>query len=116
MDNYATHKTQNIRNWLVKRPHWHVHFTPTSASWLNQVERFFAELTEKQIRRGIHRSTEELEAAITTFISMTNQDPKPFKSVKTADQILQSIKRFCTRTLKTAGDQIVIAANSESGQ
>src|SRR3546814_11211711 len=55
MDNYATHKTQTIRNWLAKRPRWHVHLTPTSASWINQVERFFAELTEKQIRRGVHR-------------------------------------------------------------
>lgn len=115
MDNYATHKTQTIRNWFAKRPRWHVHFTPTSASWLNQVERFFAELTEKQIRRGIHRSTEELEAAITLFISTANENPKPFKWFKSADQILESIKRFCTRTLKTAERQAEIVANSESG-
>ena len=62
-DNYATHKTATIRNWLAKRPRWHVHLTPTSSSWLNQVERFFALLTEKQIRRGVHRSVDELEEA-----------------------------------------------------
>lgn len=79
MDNYATHKTQSVRNWLAKRPHWHVHFTPKGASWINQVERYFAELTQKQIRRGVHRSTEELEAAIHAHIEATNDKPKPFK-------------------------------------
>ena len=115
MDNYATHKTQAIRNWFAKRPHWHMHFTPTSASWLNQIERFFAELTEKQIRRGVHRSTEELEAAITAFLDDNNEEPEPFKWVKTADQILNSIKRFCARTLETAHKQTKITQTSESG-
>src|SRR6266496_3302515 len=78
MDNYATHKTQIIRDWLVKRPRWHVHYTPTSASWINQVERFFALLTERQIRRGAHRSVDELEQAINRFIEVHNQAPKPF--------------------------------------
>ena len=68
MDNYATHKTPRIKAWLARRPHWHVHFTPTSASWINQVERWFAELTRKQLQRGVHRSTAELEADITAFI------------------------------------------------
>ncbi len=75
MDNVATHKTPAIRQWFVKRPRWHVHFTPTSASWINQVERFFANLTEKQLRRGVHRSTTELEAAIGAYIETVNANP-----------------------------------------
>jgi len=97
MDNYATHKTPLIRNWLAKRPRWHVHLTPTSASWLNQVERFFALLTERQIRRGIHRSLEALHDTITSFIDQHNADPKPFRWTKSADDILASIERFCLR-------------------
>lgn len=99
MDNYATHKTQQIRRWFAKRPHWHVHLTPTGASWLNQVERFFALLTEKQVKRGIHRSTTALEAAINDFINHHNHSPTPFTWTKNADDILASIERFCTRTL-----------------
>ena len=102
MDNYSTHKTKAIRDWFARRPRWHVHFTPTSASWLNQVERFFANLTDKQIRRGVHRSTGELEQAITEYIETVNENPKPFRWHKTADEILASIKRFCLRTLDTA--------------
>ena len=102
MDNYSTHKTKTIRDWFARRPRWHVHFTPTSASWLNQVERFFADLTEKQIRRGVHRSTAELERAITDYIETVNEAPKPFRWHKSADDILASIKRFCLRTLETA--------------
>jgi len=105
MDNYATHKTPAIRTWLAKRPHWHVHFTPTGASWLNQVERLFALLTEKQLRRGIHRSTQELEQAIRDYIDTVNDDPKPFRWTKSADDILASIKRFCMRTNQTAERQ-----------
>jgi transposase len=99
LDNYGTHKTQLIRDWLAKRPRFHLHFTPTSASWLNLVERWFAALTEKQIRRGVHRSTKELESAIRNFIQHHNKNPKPFVWHKTADQILDSVARFCTRTL-----------------
>jgi transposase len=95
MDNYATHKTAIIRDWLAKRPRWHVHLTPTSSSWLNQVERFFAILTEKQIRRAIHRSVEALRHTISTFIDSHNTDPKPFRWTKSADDILASIERFC---------------------
>lgn len=95
-DNYATHKTALIRNWLAKRPRWHVHLTPTSSSWLNQVERFFALLTEPQIRRGVPRSVEELEAAINAFLDQHNADPKPFRWIKSADDILAAIERFCT--------------------
>ena len=99
LDNYGTHKTKLIRDWLAKRPRFHVHFTPTSASWLNLVERWFALLTERQLRRGVHRSTKELKAAIDDFIQHHNRDPKPFIWHKTADQILDSVARFCKRTL-----------------
>jgi transposase len=101
MDNYATHKAPAIKAWLAKRPRYHVHFTPTYASWLNQVERWFALLTERQIKRGAHRSVVQLEAAITAFIASHNQDPKPFHWTKSADDIFQSIARFCQRTLAT---------------
>lgn len=95
MDNYATHKTPLIRAWLAKRPRWQVHLTPTSSSWLNQVERFFALLTEKKIRRGVHRSVADLQTDISAFIDRHNADPKPFRWTKSADDILASIERFC---------------------
>lgn len=98
LDNYGTHKTAQVRRWLAKRPRFHVHFTPTSASWLNLVERFFAALTEKQIRRGAHRSVRELEAAINQYLTVTNGSPKPFVWTKSADQILASVARYCART------------------
>ena len=79
MDNYATHKTAAVKAWLERRAHWHIHFTPTSASWINQVERWFAELTRKQLQRGVHTSTRQLEADIRAFIEQHNEDPKPFK-------------------------------------
>ena len=103
MDNYATHKTKPVRDWLAKRPRWHVHFTPTGASWINQVERFFARLTEKQIRRGVHRSTHQLESDIRAFIDAHNADPKPFRWAKSADDILAAIQRFCQRTSQIGG-------------
>jgi len=99
MDNYGTHKTKLIRNWFAKRPRWHVHFTPTSASWLNQVERFFGLLTDRAVRRGVFSSVRELETAITEYIEATNANPKPFRWTKTADDILASIRRFCLRTI-----------------
>lgn len=101
MDNDGTHKTALIQRWLAKRPRFHVHFTPTSASWLNLVERWFAALTEKQLRRGAHRSTRELEQAIERYVAVTNAAPKPFLWTKTADEILASVARFCHRTLVT---------------
>jgi transposase len=99
MDNASSHKTKLIRNWFARRPHWHPHFTPTSSSWINQVERFFALLSEKQIKRGAHRSVRELVAAIEHFIQAQNADPKPLRWVKSADDILASIERFCRRAL-----------------
>lgn len=98
MDNYATHKTPKIKAWLARRPHWHVHFTPTSASWTNQVERWFAELSRKQPQRGIHRSAAEPEADIAAFIEAHNENPRPCRRVKSADEILASVKRFGQRT------------------
>jgi len=98
MDNSSTHKTPTIRNWFAKRPRYAVHFTPTSSSWLNQVERFFAELTNKQIRRGVDRSTQALEQRIRTYLEVYNEVPKPFIWTKPADEILQTIARYCERT------------------
>jgi transposase len=99
VDNYGTHKTALIRKWLAKRPRFHVHFTPTYGSWINLVERWFAELTNKRIRRGVFRSVKELEAAIREYIDVHNEDPKPFVWTKTADQILASIARYAQRTI-----------------
>lgn len=98
MDNYGTHKTPKVKAWFARHPRFHVHFTPTSASWLNQVERWFSTLTTKQIRRGTHRSTRQLEDAIRSYLDIYNTDPKPFVWAKSADDILASIERFCLRT------------------
>src|SRR5438876_113648 len=97
LDNSSTHKTPAIHRWLLRHPRFHLHFTPTSSSWINLVERWFAALTEKQLRRGVHRSTRELEAAIGRYIEITNGHPKPFVWTKTADEILESVARFCHR-------------------
>jgi len=99
MDNYATHKTPLIRAWFAKRSRWHVHLTPTSSSWLNQVERFFAKLTDKKLRRGVYRSVDQLHSDIEAFIAANNADPKPFRWTKSADDILASIERFCLHNL-----------------
>ena len=98
MDNYGTHKTPAIKAWLARHPRFQVHFTPTSASWLNQVERWFATLTHNYIRRGTHRSTLQLERAIKQYMAIHNADPKPFVWSKSADDILASVERFCLRT------------------
>jgi transposase len=98
MDNYGTHKTPAIKNWFARHPRFHVHFTPTSGSWLNQVERWFATLTQRCVRRGTHRSTRELEQALHRYIKIHNADPKPFMWSKSADQILASVESFCLRT------------------
>jgi len=101
LDNYGTHKTAAIRAWLAKRPRYQVHFTPTSVSWINLVERWFAALTEKQIRRGVHRSVRELETAIKSYLAVSNESPKAFVWTKSADEILASVTRFCQRTSET---------------
>jgi transposase len=89
LDNYATHKAPPVKAWLARHPRYHRHFTPTNASWLNQVERWFALLTDKQIKRGVHRSVDRLKANIVAFIQAHNDHPKPFIWTKTADAILQ---------------------------
>jgi transposase len=99
MDNYGTHKTPLIRTWFAKRPRFHVHFTPTYGSWLNLVERWFAELTNKQLRRGVHRSVAQLKTAIRAFIAAHHATATPFVWTKSAGEILASIARFAQRTL-----------------
>ena len=99
LDNYATHKAPPVKAWLARHPRYHLHFTPTSASWLNQVERWFALLADKQIKRGAHRSVDQLKADIAAFIQAHNDHPKPFVWTKTADAILETIARYCSQTL-----------------
>jgi transposase len=99
LDNYGTHKTAIIRNWFPKRPRYHLHFTPTYGSWLNMVERWFAGLTNRQLRRGVHRSIAALERAIRDYIKAHNAESKPSVWTKPADEILASIARFAARTL-----------------
>jgi len=96
-DNYGTHKTPAITSWLARHPRFHMHFTPTSSSWLNQVERWFAYITDELIRRGSHTSVQALEADIRTWVEGWNADPKPFIWTKTAEQILESLGRLLTR-------------------
>lgn len=103
LDNYATHKTPAVQRWLARRPRFHVHYTPTYSSWINLVERWFAVLSERKIKRASHRSTRELERDIRAFLRHTNEHPKPFIWTKSADQILASIRRFCQYTLETQG-------------
>jgi len=97
MDNYGTHKTPALIRWFARHPRYHVHFTPTSASWLNQVERWFAELTEKRIRRGSFQSVQSLEKAIRDYLEANNQEPKPFTWTADADLILGNVQRLCER-------------------
>jgi transposase len=97
LDNSSTHKTPAIGRWLVAHPRFVLHFTPTSSSWLNLVERWFAELTTKKLRRGSHRSVRQLNADIRAWIDTWNDNPRPFVWTKTADQILDSIARYCGR-------------------
>jgi transposase len=98
LDNAATHKTRLVHDWLLKRPRWHLHFTPTSSSWLNFVEGWFSLLTRRCLQRGAFGSTDALEAAIHTYIDQTNAEPRPFIWTKSADDILASVQRFCQRT------------------
>lgn len=98
MDNYATHKAPAVRRWFARHPEYQIHFTPTSASWLNQVERFFAEITNKRIRRGAFRSVKALQDAINKYLDNHNTQPRPFQWNATADLILNRIARVCMRT------------------
>jgi transposase len=96
-DNYATHKTPAVRDWLASRPRFHVHFTPTGSSWINQVERWFGLLTDKKIRRGVHKSVQALEADIRDWIAQWNESPRPFTWTKTAEEILHSLAEYLAR-------------------
>jgi transposase len=104
LDNYSTHKTAEVKRWLQRHPRYHLHFTPTHSSWINQVERWFALLTQRQIKRGSHHSVKELETAIKQFIAAHNENPKPFLWTKSADQILENLRRFATETVKIHTD------------
>ncbi len=93
-DNYATHNTPEIKTWLARHPRFHVHFTPTGSSWMNQVERWFGLLTDKLIRRGVHTSVDALEKDIAAWIDEWNDNPRPFRWTKTADEILKSLADY----------------------
>ena len=97
LDNYGTHKTAKVKNWLARHPRFHCHFTPTYSSWLNLVERFFASLTEHQLRRGTHRSVQAVEQAIRDYLNTHNEEPKPFRWTKTADEIIDSVSSVLKR-------------------
>jgi transposase len=97
MDNYGTHKVSKVRKWLTRHPRYHVHFTPTSGSWLNLVERLFAEVTERCVRRGSHTSVRSLEKAMLAYLQQRNKNPKPFVWTADADMILGKIARLCKR-------------------
>jgi len=97
LDNYATHKTPAIKDWLLKHPRFRLHFTPTSASWMNLVERWFAELTNRKLRRSAHRSVTELENDIRKWVNEWNKDPKPFAWTKAADEIQEALAAYCSR-------------------
>jgi transposase len=105
LDNYSTHKTPDIHRWLLRHPRFHLHFTPTSGSWLNMVERWFGELTTKKIKRGAHTNVPNLEKDIREWIALWNENPRPYVWVKTADQILASIARYCERISAIAAAQ-----------
>jgi transposase len=96
-DNLATHKTPEVQQWLARRPRFHVHFTPTGSSWINQVERWFGYLTDKKIRRGVHKSVQALESDIRAWIDTWNENPRPFAWTKTAEEILNSLAEYITR-------------------
>jgi transposase len=105
LDNYATHKTPAIHQWLVRNPRFHLHFTPTSSSWLNLVERWFAELTNRKLRRSAHRSVTALETGIRKWINEWNKDPKPFVWTKTA--------AYCSR-ISESGHQLSVSTSASA--
>lgn len=105
LDNYGTHKTAEVKRWLARRPRYHLHFTPTSSSWLNLVESFFALVTQRVTKRGVHRSVPALESDIRAFLEGHNDDPRPYVWTKTADQILESLKRYCVKVGEVRGER-----------
>ena len=115
LDNYATHKTPSIQRWLLRHPRFVLHFTPTKGSWLNQVERWFGLLTQRQLQRGVHRSVRQLEKAIREYIAVENEEATPFVWVKTADEILTRIARFADNTKQLLDAQVNTSRTSDSG-
>ncbi len=105
MDNYAAHKAPAVKDFLARHPRFKVHFTPTHASWLNQVECFFSILTRRQLQRGVHHSVRELIAAINEFLDAHNEDPSPFNWTKSADEILERLARYCGAVLDAHADK-----------
>lgn len=103
LDNYATHKTPEVHTWLLRHPRFHLHFTPNSSSWLNLVERWFAELVSRKLRRSAHRTVTELEAEIRRWINEWNKNPRPFMWTKTADEILETLAAYCGLINQSAG-------------
>ena len=101
LDNYGTHKHPEVKTWLAKRPRYHLHFTPTSSSWLNQVERWFAEITRKRIRRGTFRSVRDLTTAIQDYVRLYNRNPRPFQWLASASQVIRKVNKY-KETLETA--------------
>ena len=123
LDNASTHKTPAIQKWLAGHPRFALHFAPTSSSWLNLVERWFAELSNKKLKRGTHRSVRELNTDIRNWIETWNENPRPYVWTKTADQILESIARYCGRindsptlNLVEQDDSRTIKPGSSAGQ
>ncbi|MGA1354815.1 MAG: IS630 family transposase, partial [Candidatus Limnocylindrus sp.] len=106
MDNYATHKTDAVKRWLMRRPRYHLHFTPTSSSWLNLVECFFSMVQRNVTRRGVHRSVGSLESSVREFLDAHNQDPKPFVWTKSADAILENLRRYCEDANATRAQRV----------
>jgi transposase len=109
LDNASSHKTPTVRRWLAQHPRFVLHFTPTSSSWINLVERWFAELTTKLLKRGQHRSVRQLNTEIRGWIDTWNENPRPYVWTKTADQILDSITRYCERTCRVVGRMLLAA-------
>jgi transposase len=107
LDNAAIHKAPAVKAWLLERPRYQLRFTPTASSWLNQVERFFALLTAaRRLKRGAHRSVEDLEAAVLAYVEHDNAEPKPSRWTRSADQILAAVGRACERTLAVHGSEL----------
>jgi transposase len=106
LDNASIHKAPPVRDWFAGHSRYHLHFTPTASSWLNQVERFFALLTARRLKRGVHRSVEELEAAVLAYVERHNAEPRPFRWTKPADRILASVGHACERTLAVQGSEL----------
>ena len=104
-DNLATHKTAAIQDWLARHPRFHLHFTPTGSSWINQVERWFGYLTDQRIRRGVHKSVQALEADIRAWVGNWNQNPRPFAWTKTAEEILDSLARYLAKISATPAEK-----------